>query len=109
MPVIYFGGLIVCIEPVSALMLHIGSGLLSIWIAIHVLIYTAAFLGIGSASYAIIRRIPSKLAREFSVVALLTLPIWSSFARVITYSSLQGRGGTYNFWEAVDRYVEKRH
>jgi hypothetical protein len=107
-PVVYIGGLIVCIEPVSALMLHIGFSRISIWIAIHILIYTAAFLGIGTASYALIRRLPWNLAREFALVGLLALPVLSSFARVLTYSSIQGRGGTYNFWEATERYFERR-
>lgn len=104
-----FARLLLCIMPVSALMLHIGFSLGSIWIAIQILIYTAAFLGIGNASYVLIRRLPWNLAREFSTAIVLLLPLLSSFAPVITYYGFSGRGGTYNFWEAGNRYFELRN
>jgi len=108
-PVVFFAVFLVCVMPVSALILHLGFHWGSIWMVAHILFYTAIYLGIGNAGYALIKRIPWNLAREFSLVALLLLPLWSSFARVITYSSFQGRGGTYNFWEAGNRYFEKRN
>jgi len=37
--------------------------------------------------------------------AILTL-FSCSFIRAISYSSIQGRGGTYNFWGAAARYLE---
>ena len=107
-PVLFWAGIYDCIVPVSALVLSMGFKKISIWMVIHIIFYTVAFFGIGNASYALIRRLPWNLAREFSLVALLILPFVSSFARVLTYSSLAGRGGTYTFWEATERYFEKK-
>jgi hypothetical protein len=55
----------------------------------------------------IIRLLPWHRIRVLLLSALLVLPVLSSFARVITYSSFQGSGGTYTFWEAVHRYFNK--
>jgi hypothetical protein len=108
-PVVFFAPFLVCIMPVSALILHLGFNWGSIWMGVHILFYTVIYLGIGNVGYALIKRMPWNLAREFSLAALLLLPLWSSFARVITYSSFQGEGGTYNFWEAGNRYFEIRN
>lgn len=40
------------------------------------------------------------------IVVLLAL-FSSSFLRVLTRGSIQGSGGTYTFWTAVDRFIEK--
>ena len=106
-PVVLFGGFFVYVMPISALVLQIGVGMNWILIAIYLPIYTAVFLGVGAAGYAMIRRLPWNLAREFALVGLLTLPLLSTFARVVTYVGWEGRGGTYTFWEAGDRYFEK--
>ena len=31
-----------------------------------------------------------------------------SFLHVLTYGSIQGKGGTYTFWTAIERYFERR-
>lgn len=57
--------------------------------------------------------VTSRLTRQhlgLAVQCLLLVGLFScSFLRVLTYSSMQGRGGTYTFWGAVDRYFERRH
>ena len=108
-PVVFFGGFYISVMPISAMILHIGNGMNLILMAIYLPIYTAVFLGVGAAGYAMIGRLPWNLAREFALVGLLILPLLSSFARVITYVGWDGRGGTYTFWEAGDRYFEKRN
>ena len=114
-PVVAFGPLFIIIEPVSALLLDIfrfgfktrSNILLSILFCIHVLIYTGAFTAIGAAAYFLIRFLPWRAAQWFAIAVLLSLPVLCSFARVLTYSSIAGAGGTYTFWEAVHRYFEK--
>jgi hypothetical protein len=109
-PVVLVGPFFVAIEPVSALILDIfrfGFERVSILVAIHVLIYTGAFTGIGAIAYFLMRSLPWRTAQWFSIALLLSLPVLCSFARVVTYSSWDGGGGTYTFWEAVHRYFEK--
>ena len=109
-PVVLLGPLFIAIEPVSALILDIfryGFERVSILVGIHVLIYTGAFTAIGTIVYFLIRFLPWRRAQWLSLAAFLSLPVCCSFARVLTYTSIQGSGGTYTFWEAVDRYFEK--
>ena len=114
-PVVAFSPFVVTIEPVSALLLDIfrvafkrpSSAFLSILFGIHALVYTGAFTAIGAAAYFLIWFLPWRAAQWFAIAALLSLPVICSFARVLTYSSIAGAGGTYTFLEAIDRYFEK--
>ena len=110
-PVLFYAGLLVSIEPVSALVLdifRIGFDRIAIWMGIHVLIYVGAFTLIGMFGYYVTRFLAWKSAQWLLLSVFLLLPIFCSFSRVLTYSSIQGSGGTYTFWEAVDRYFETR-
>ena len=105
-----FGPFFIAIEPVSALILDIfrfGFERVSILVGIHALIYTGAFTAIGAIAYFLMRFLPWRTAQWFSLAVLLSLPVLCSFARVLTTSSIQDRGGTYTFWEAVHRYFER--
>jgi hypothetical protein len=80
--------------------------------ALFILIYTGMFLAVflyaGRGIERITRRIPQRGHRwscQLFVILLLGL---FTLPRVITYSSIQGSGGTYNFWEAIERFAEKR-
>jgi hypothetical protein len=111
-PVLYYAGLYASIEPASALILHTLEHRIdraSWFIGIHVSIYIYAFTAIGALAYVLVRLLPWRAVRVLLVAALLALPITSSFARVITYSCIQGSGGTYTFWTAVHRYFERQH
>ena len=110
-PILFYAGFLASIEPVSALILDIlrlGFDRVAIAMGIHVLIYVGAFTLIGMFAYFVTRLLAWNSARWFLLIVYLLLPIFCSFARVLTYSSLQGSGGTYTFWEAVNRYLEKR-
>lgn len=79
----------------------IGFGLYSV-------IYLVAFYIIGRILYFLIG-----LARHIAVVWSLQLFVLialfsCSFLRVLTYGSIQGRGGTYTFWTAAERFMERR-
>lgn len=75
--------------------------------AIHVLLYVGAFTTIGALAYFLVRFLPWRAAQWLSFAILLSVPVACSFARVLTYASIQGSSGTYTFWEAVHRYFEK--
>jgi hypothetical protein len=72
------------------------------------LFYIGAFTLIGMFAHYVTRFLCWKSARLFLLSVFLLLPIFCSLARVLTYSIFYGRDGTYTFWEAVDRYFEKR-
>lgn len=112
-PVIFDRGIIVYITPTAYLGLVAlgtlirGKFMAALWgfsfIAAYVLLfYTAARVVFGLST-----RLASKgLRRATQITALLAL-FSCSFARVITYHSLQGAGGTYSFWTAASRYISK--
>lgn len=111
-PVFIFVNFWTFILPISALALTVSwsrlewSLLLSI--GIYVSVYIGLFTGVGALAYVLIRRVPRRSVRIILLSILLSLPVLSSFARVITYGGLRWGGGTYTFWEAVHRYFEKR-
>ncbi len=81
----------------------------AIGFTLYSLVYTTAFYGIARLTDLIIRRVQRKTLR-LSIQLLVLATVFScSFVRVLTYGSIQGRGGTYTFWGAVNRYFEKQH
>ncbi|WP_035608520.1 hypothetical protein [Haloferula sp. BvORR071] len=77
--------------------------------SIHCAFYTAIFYGLARLAHAI--SVPMKGPRirlAFQCVILAGI-VLCSFLRVITYSSFGGQGGTYTFWGALERFIEKRH
>ena len=110
-PVLFYAGILVCIEPASALMLEVvrlGFGRISWLIGIHISVYIGLFIALGALVYVLDSLLPWMFLRVLLLCIVLVLPVLSSFARILTYGSIQGRGGTYTFWEAVHRYIEKR-
>ena len=111
-PVLFYAGLYLSIEPASAFILLIFTHRLdriSWWLGFHVSVYIGVFTAIGALAYVLVRLLPWRPTRLLLLVVLLALPVISSFARVLTYSSIQGSGGTYTFWGAAHRYFEKPH
>ena len=110
-PVVFYAGFYASMEPASALILRILRKRLNrvSWLlGIHVSVYIGFFTGVGTLAYILVRLVPGRAVRLFLLVVILALPFVCSFARVLTYSSIQGSGGTYTFWGAVHRYFEKR-
>jgi len=111
-PVLFNAGLYLSIEPVSAFILHIFTHRLdriSWWLGLHVGVYTCVFSAIGALACVLLLFLPWRPIRLLLLAMLFALPVISSFARVLTYSSIQGSGGTYTFWGAAHRYFENRH
>jgi hypothetical protein len=115
MPVVFVYDLTYSIAPVSGVMMTLldsgwprrtpqmmlWSVLLVIgWLAVF---WTAAFVIDGARR----ERLPSPYHMWFRSI-LLAVVFASSFAPVLTWGSLRGHGGKYNFWTAIPRYFERR-
>jgi hypothetical protein len=110
-PVLFWAGIFSSIVPTFCIFLSMfGHRVKAItwWQLAHVLVYLSIFAGFALAVFRVASFIPGQVLRQSLLVLILLLPVLSSFARVLTYSSIQGGGGTYNFWTAVERYFEKR-
>ena len=81
----------------------------SLWAFGHLAVYFLLFYAAARATFWLSRRLDSQAGRSTIQVAVLLALFSCSFLRAITYSSIQGQGGTYTFWGAVFRYVEKDH
>ena len=72
-------------------------------------LYIALFYGSARLTFWLFSLVrSSSVSTALQSAALLGL-FMCSFLPQITYGSIQGRGGTYTFWGAVDRYFERRH
>ena len=109
-PVLFYAGLYASITPtaylVSGLFRHWNR--ITLWVLFHIFVYVALFTGAGFLIHWLTGFLPWCRIRIVVLLITLSLPFVSSFARVLTYSSIQGSGGTYTFWEAVHRYFERR-
>ncbi|MEO5713691.1 MAG: hypothetical protein ABIT37_09400 [Luteolibacter sp.] len=112
-PVMYNFGVVAFIVPalwgVMSFFHELATGhiIRALIILIYFLIYFGAFLALAMLTDWIMRKIPWRCLRISFRTAVICGLIACSFARVLTYSSLQGVGGTYTFWTAVQRYSEK--
>lgn len=75
----------------------------------HCALYTAVFYGLARLAYAISAPMQGPRIRSAFQCAVLASLVLCSFLRVITYNSFGGQGGTYTFWSALERFIEKRH
>jgi len=106
-PVIFYLILFLAICPISGLI--VGSPTRGDLTAICCLIYIALFAYTGFEIHRSAMKIRHRTLRQAVLILFLILPIGGSFPRVLTCQSWgTGGGGTYNFWEAVGRYHEKR-
>ena len=75
-------------------------------------VYSAIYLGLFYLAARLTYWLTSRVSRQplrLSVQCLLLASLFCcSFLRVLTYGSIQGRGGTYNFWTAVERHFERQ-
>lgn len=115
-PVIFFFGLIVLIVPsgygivwLLDLIFMKQDWRLGIGVGLHLLVYLTFFLLLARVSHRLLTKIPWEAARLIACALIFAALIGCGFLRVLTYQSIQGCGGTYTFWTAVERYLEKRH
>lgn len=75
-------------------------------------LYSALYLGLfflaAKLTYWMTLKVRSKELRLVAQCVVFASLFSCSFLRVLTYGSIRGRGGTYNFWTAVSRYFEKQ-
>ena len=68
--------------------------------------HLAVFLGVARLFRTVIDRLPWKGFRNLLWISITCGVISCSFLRALTYSSIQGQGGTYTFWTALERLIE---
>jgi hypothetical protein len=69
-------------------------------------VYACLFYFVARITYWVTSRARQRSLR-LSLQCILLAGLFScSFLRVVTYGSIQGRGGTYTFWTAVERYFD---
>ena len=114
-PVLLNFGIVVYVVPAAYIALFVGGTLVrgkfvqAFWGFGHLAIYLLVFYAAARLVFWLSECTSSLvLRRAVQVVALLAL-FSCSFVRAITYSSIQGGGGTYTFWTAVSRYLDKHH
>jgi hypothetical protein len=76
---------------------------------IYSTLYLALFYGFARLTLWLFSLVRSHCMNTTLHLATLFGLFTCSFLPKITYSSIQGRGGTYTFWGAIDRYFERRH
>lgn len=81
---------------------------LALFVAIYTAIYMGTFTLIAYLLDFLARLTRNNKALLVIQIALLLGLVTCSFARVLTHESIQGRGGTYTFWTAIGRLMEKR-
>ena len=121
-PVWFEFGLVAYWVPVSFYLINLPLSLISLlWKPTHlrwepfylVLLFyigffLAAFYLAGRLAYRL-SIFPKSRALQWIVQILFLFALFScSFLPVITYSSIAGSGGTYTFWSAIPRYLEKK-
>lgn len=113
-PVYFFFGSSEITTPLSAVLFDAlrryfvegGSGVRPFgWICIG--LYIVFFMILGCSLIQVTGKIASQVQRARIRRFLLLLVGLMSFLPMITYVSMWGRGGTYNFWTAVYRYFER--
>ena len=75
------------------------------WICVG--LYVLFFMIIGTSLIQVTAKIVSSARRILIRRLLLLFVFLVSFAPLITYISMAGRGGHYSFWTAVYRYFER--
>ena len=76
--------------------------------AVYSAIYLSIFYAAALVSFRIVSLVRIRALRTALVATILGGLFACSFLKVITYGSIQGRGGTYHFWGAAGRVLEKR-
>jgi hypothetical protein len=113
-PVVFFFGFVVFTIPngwgYASIIRHLfkGDWRLVLGLAFYTSIYTGIFYLAAILSHAALCKISLHSVRLTLQMAILGGVFSCSFLRQLTYQSLQGQGGTYTFWSAIERVLEKR-
>ena len=75
--------------------------------SVYVALYFALFYLLARVTYGLITRVKTAKLRLALQVSVLVLVFSCSFLRVITNTGFRGNSGTYNFWTASVRYLER--
>jgi hypothetical protein len=112
-PVVLNFGLVVYSVPTAYIGVFFGGTLFggnfakAFWSLGHLTVYLLAFYVAARMVFWLSKRMRSP-AFQWSVQVVSFVALFScSFLSAITYSSIQGSGGTYTFWTAVSRYLDK--
>lgn len=113
-PVILFFGIVVYSVPAAYIVFFAGYTLIrgklaqALWSFGHLSVYLFLFYAAARFTFRLSEGFESRTTRVSIRVAILLALFSCSFLRCITYSSLAGSGGTYTFWGAVSRFVERQ-
>ena len=112
-PVVLHFGIVIYVVPSAFIAVSVGHGLLnaeflpSLWALAHLAIYLLLFYAVARIMFFLSMRPRSPVGR-WTIQFIAFIALFScSFIRAVTYASLRGRGGTYTFWGAANRYFEK--
>lgn len=112
-PVILYSGIVEFVVPASWIAAFTAGTLLegkfgqAAWAAGHFAGYLILFYAVAHATHWVARRAKTPAGRLTIQTTVLLGVFLCSFLRTITYTALQGRGGTYTLWGAVSRCFEK--
>lgn len=76
---------------------------------VYAALYFALFYCSACLTFWLFSLVRSRAVKTALQSAALLGLFTCSLLPIITYGSIQGRGGSYTFWGAVDRYFERRH
>ncbi len=109
-PVLFYfgvGGFVIPLSGGLVVAMQVGA-LLPVGYLVYAAFYVAVFYSMARGLNYAAQKIRSRSARLGLQTCVLTGLLTCSFARVITYGSIQGSGGIYTFWTAIERFCEKR-
>ncbi len=113
-PVLFFLGFSAFVVPTVCgfwiLGLHVlqGDWTVAMFVVMHLILYLGAAAALAHITYWVISWVSRPRWRKVLQSLVLAGLFGSSFASVLTYGSFKGGGGTYNFWTAAYRFLEKR-
>lgn len=82
-------------------------GRLALAFGLYSAVYIVVFYLLARLLHLVIGCFQHDRAVKALQILVLAALFGCSFLRVLTYGSIQGRGGTYMFWTAVERYFER--
>jgi len=112
-PVVLDFGIVIYAVPTAYIAVVAGSFILHgnfaclLWVFGHLSVYLLLFYTAARITFRLSLCSPSTRAHRIIQYLVLLFLFSSSFIRALTYSSIQGSGGSYTFWGAASRYLDK--
>lgn len=113
-PVIFFFGMVVFVVPTAwgffgtFHQLYRAEFPIACIYSIYSLVFTGIYYGFARLAYWMTSLVGLKQGRVAAQSAILLALFACSFVKVLTYASFGGHGGTYTFWGAAERFLEKQ-